>query len=98
VYSLARKVTHARKQNPWADCDELLHRCSGPWRNHLCQFFDSRIRGLSVVGGGQILGSSIDLRRRPYNTLWLSGKHFALRVDIRDVVKCTKFGDDWLKG
>ena len=33
-------------------------------------FYDSRIRGLSVVGG-QILGFSIDLHRRPYNTLAL---------------------------
>ena len=22
-----RKVTHVQKQNPWADRDELLHRC-----------------------------------------------------------------------
>jgi len=34
-------------------------------------FYDSRIRGFSVVGGGQILGFSIDLHRRPYNTLAL---------------------------
>ena len=38
VCNLARKVTHARKRNPWADRDELLHRCRGPQRNHLCQF------------------------------------------------------------
>jgi len=38
VCNLARKVTHARKGNPWAYCDELLHRCRGPGRNHLCQF------------------------------------------------------------
>ena len=35
--NLARKVTHARKRNPSADCDELSHRCRGPRRNHLCQ-------------------------------------------------------------
>ena len=65
------KVTHARKRNPWADRDELLHRCRGPRRNHLCQFlWLPRIRGLSVVGD-QILGFSIDLHRRPYNTLAL---------------------------
>ena len=34
-------------------------------------FYDSRIRGFGVVGGGQILGFSIDLHRRPYNTLAL---------------------------
>jgi len=33
----AYKVTHARKLNPWADRDELLHRCRGPRHNHLCQ-------------------------------------------------------------
>jgi len=31
-------------------------------------FYDCRLWGLSVVGG-QILGFSIDSRRRPYNTL-----------------------------
>ena len=31
-------------------------------------FYDCRLWGLSVVGG-QILGFSIDLHRRPYNTL-----------------------------
>ena len=25
-----RKVTNARKRNPWTDRDELLHRCRGP--------------------------------------------------------------------
>jgi len=25
------------KQKPWANRDELLHRCRGPRRNHLCQ-------------------------------------------------------------
>ena len=34
-------------------------------------FYDSRVRGLSVLGG-QILGFSIDLHRRPYNTLALT--------------------------
>ena len=35
-------------------------------------FYDCRLWGLSVVrGGGQILGFSIDSRRRPYNTLAL---------------------------
>jgi len=34
-------------------------------------FYDCRLWGLSVVGGGQILGFSIDLHRRPYNTLAL---------------------------
>ena len=33
-------------------------------------FYDSRIRGFGVVEG-QILGLSIDLHRRPYNTLAL---------------------------
>ena len=34
-------------------------------------FYDSRVQGLNVVGGGQILGFSIDLHRCPYNTLAL---------------------------
>jgi len=35
-------------------------------------FYDCRLWGLSVVGvGGQILGFSIESRRRPYNTLAL---------------------------
>jgi len=34
-------------------------------------FYDCRLWGLSVVGGGQIWAFSIDLRRRPYNTLAL---------------------------
>ena len=33
-------------------------------------FYDYRVRGLSVVGG-QILGFSIDLHRRPYSTVAL---------------------------
>jgi len=33
-----RKVTHALKRNPWADRDELSHRCKSPRRDHLCQF------------------------------------------------------------
>ena len=69
--NLARKVTHARKRNPWADCDELLHRCKGPRRNHLCQFLWFPRTGFERGGGGQILGFSIDLHRRPYNTLAL---------------------------
>ena len=32
-------------------------------------FYDCRLWGLSVVGGGQILGFSIDSRCHPYNTL-----------------------------
>ena len=32
-------------------------------------FYDYRLRGLGVAGGGShIFGLSIDLRRRPYNT------------------------------
>jgi len=54
---------HARKRNPWADRDELLHRCTTS-----ANFDDCRLWGLSVVRG-HILGFSIDLRRRPYNTL-----------------------------
>ena len=56
-----RVVTHARKRNPWADCDELLHRCRGPQRNHLCQFLSLPHTGFRLGGGGQILGFSIDL-------------------------------------
>ena len=34
-------------------------------------FYDCRLWGLNVVGGRSNLGFSIDLRRRPYNTLAL---------------------------
>ena len=57
-----RKVTNAQKRNAWADRDKLLHRCRGPRRNHLCRF---------VLRSLKILGFSIDLLRRPYNTLAL---------------------------
>jgi len=67
---LVRKVTHAWKRNPWADRDELLHRCRGPRRNHLCQLLWLSLMGFER-GGGQSLGFSIDLHRRPYNTLAL---------------------------
>jgi len=70
VCNLARKVMHARKRNSWADRDELLHRCRGPRRNHLCQFLWLPHTGFRR-GGSQILGFSIDLHRRPYNTLAL---------------------------
>ena len=43
----------------------------GQRRNHLCRFvLRSLIRGLGVAGG-QILGFSIDLIRRPYDSLAL---------------------------
>ena len=49
--NLSRKVTHARKRNPWADRDELLHRCRGPRRNHLCQFLWFPHTGFERGGG-----------------------------------------------
>jgi len=39
-----------------------------------------RLRGLGVAGGGQILGFSIDLLRRPYNTLALPCK--CVMIDV----------------
>jgi len=65
-----RKVTHARKRNPWADRDELLHRCRVHDVITSANFYDCRLWGFSVVGG-QIFRFSIDSRRRPYNTLAL---------------------------
>jgi len=50
--------------------DELLHRCRGLRRNHVCRFVLRSLTGFGR-GGGQILGFSIDLLRRPYNTLAL---------------------------
>ena len=44
-----RKVTRAQKRNAWADRDELLHRCRGPRRNHLCRFV---LRSLTGFGRG----------------------------------------------
>ena len=47
--------------NPWADRDELLHRCRGPRRNHLCQLSWLSLMGFNRGGGGgQNLGFSID--------------------------------------
>ena len=60
------KVTHARKRNPWADRDELLHRCRGPRRDHLCQLMTVAY-GVWAWLGGQSLGFPIDSRRRPYS-------------------------------
>jgi len=72
VCNLARKITHARKGNLSANRDELLHRCRGPRHNHLCQFLWFPRTGFERGGGGcQILGFSIDLHRRSYNTLAL---------------------------
>ena len=65
-----RKVTHARKRNPWRI---VTNFCTGVGVHDVitsANFYDCRLWGLSVVGG-QILGFSIDLRRRPYNTLAL---------------------------
>ena len=41
-------------------------------------FYDYHLRGLGVVGG-QILSFSIDLRRRPYNTLALTENNSNIR-------------------
>ena len=46
-----RKVTHARKRNPWADRDELLHRYRGPRRNHLRQLLWLSLMGFERGGG-----------------------------------------------
>ena len=46
-----RKVTHAQKRYAWADCDELLHRCRGPRRNHLCQLLWLSLMGFERGGG-----------------------------------------------
>ena len=48
---LVRKVTHAQKRNAWADRDELLHRCRGPRRNHLCRFVLRSLTGFGRGGG-----------------------------------------------
>jgi len=42
--------------------------------------YDYRLRGLGVAGG-QILGFSIDLRCRPYNTL-----RFRFLFDVQNIV------------
>jgi len=49
--NLASKVTHARKGNAWVNRDELLHRCRGPRRNHLCQFLWFPLTGFERGGG-----------------------------------------------
>ena len=49
-------VTHARKRNAWADRDELLHRCRGPRRNHVCRFVLRSLTGFGRGGGGANFG------------------------------------------
>jgi len=56
VCNLARKVTHAQKRNHWANCDEFLHRCRGPRRNHLSQFLWLPRTGFRRGGGGSSFG------------------------------------------
>jgi len=56
VCNLARKVTHARKRNPWAYRVELLHRYRGPRRNHLCQFLRLPHTGFRRGGGRSNFG------------------------------------------
>jgi len=68
---LVRKVTHAQKRNAWADRDELLHRCRGPRRNHLCRLVLRSLTGFWRGEGSNFGFFSIDLLCRPYNTLAL---------------------------
>ena len=48
-------------------------------------FYDCRLWGLSAVGG-QILGFSIDLRRRPYNTLALPCECVIVNFQLRSSI------------
>jgi len=58
------------RKNPWSDLDKILHW--GDIRDVItdANFWDDRLRRFSVARG-QILGFSIDCRRRPYNTVTL---------------------------
>ena len=61
-------VTHARKRNPERI---VTNFCTAVGVHEVitsANFYDCSLWGLSVVGG-QILGFSINSRRRPYNTL-----------------------------
>jgi len=52
----------------------MTNICTGVWVHDVitsANFYDYRLRGLGVAGGSHIFGLSIDLRRRPYNTLAL---------------------------
>ena len=57
-----------------------MHRCRGPRRNHVCRFVLRSLTGFGR-GGGSNLGFSIDLLRRPYNTL-ISDMHCGKAPDI----------------
>ena len=65
---LVRKVTHAQKRNAW----RIVTNCCTGVEVHdvisCANLYYDRLRGLGVAGS-QILGFSIDLLRRPYNTL-----------------------------
>jgi len=86
VWNLARKVTHARKRNPWADCDELLHRCRGPRRNHLCQFLWLPHTGFRH-GGGSNFGLLHWLASSPL-------QHFRTTVILRVLLRFEQIDDD----
>ena len=56
-------------------------------------FYDCRLWGLSVVGGGQNLGFSIDLHRRPYNTLALPCE--CVIVTLKSALEVTQCHWNW---
>ena len=68
-----RKVTHARRRNAWMDRWIVTNLYTGVGVHDVITCADlyyDCLRGLGVTGG-QILAFSIDLLRRPYNTLAL---------------------------
>jgi len=83
-----RKVTHARKRNAWADRDELLNRCRGPWRNHVCGFALRSVTGFGRGGGSNFgflhwLASSLLQHSRTtvrVCDLWLTMSHRSVLV------------------
>jgi len=76
---------------PWADRDELLHRCRGPRRNYLCQLLWLSLIGFER-GGGQILGFSVDSRRHPYNTPIRKSFAFASIYLSASIMYCNLWG------
>ena len=70
VNILMRNFAHTGKRNPLRDRDQILRVGRYPWHNHVCNFLWRSVKGFGVARG-RISRFTIDLRRRPYNTLAL---------------------------
>ena len=75
------------KQKPWANRDELLHRCRGPRRNHLCQLLWLSLMGFKR-GGGSNFGFLYWLASSPL-------QHSGTTVRVCDITRLTSCQVIW---